>query len=148
MAAKNQIVERLNNVLASEYVLTLKTQNFHWNVEGPLFYSLHKLFEEHYNFLNPKIDEVAERIRALGFKAPGSFREFGKLSHLEEAPEGVVSANQMIDVLYRDHEKMVGFLKETFELASVSADSSTAGVLDALISFHEKAAWMIKSHRS
>lgn len=147
MATQNQISQKLFKVLASEYFLNLKTQNFHWNVEGPLFYSLHKLFEEHYNFLSPKIDEIAERIRALGDKAPGSFREFAKLSSVEEVPEGTISASQMIEILFKDHQQMVGFLKDVFEEANSAADSSTAGVLDQLISFHEKAAWMIKAHR-
>ncbi len=147
MVSNQIITDKLTKVLASEYVLTLKTQNFHWNVEGPLFYSLHKLFEEHYNFLNPKIDEIAERIRALGQRAPGSFKEFSKLTAIEEAPESAISANQMIDLLVADHQKMVIYLKEIFEEAGSRGDSSTAGVMDQLISFHEKSAWMIKAHR-
>ena len=146
--SQNKIVTALSKTLAEEYILMLKTQNFHWNVEGPLFYSLHMLFEQHYTFLATKVDEVAERIRALGFKAPGSFQEFHKISSIHEAASDNVNASQMIELLTKDHTYLVGELKQNKEEADKVGDNSSAALYDDLIAFHEKAAWMIRSHRS
>ena len=147
MKDQNQVVESLGQTLAEEYILMLKTQNFHWNVEGPLFFSLHTLFETHYTFLATKVDEIAEIIRARGVKAPGSFAEFKKLSLIEEASSENISAQQMIETLTKDHVNLTARLKHAFELAGQAGDSTTAALFDSLIAFHEKAAWMIRSHR-
>jgi starvation-inducible DNA-binding protein len=138
----------LSQTLAEEYLLMLKTQNFHWNVEGPLFYSLHKLFEEQYTFLAGQVDEVAERIRALGEKAPGSYHEFLKISKVEEAPVERINAGKMIEVLTQDHENIVKRLDVFRAQAGEADDNTTVAIYDELISFHQKAAWMIRSHRS
>lgn len=145
---KNQtITTGLSQTLAEEYLLMLKTQNFHWNVQGPLFYSLHKLFEEHYTFLATQVDEVAERIRALGERAPGSYREFIKLSKVQEAPEDRLNASAMIEMLTSDHESIVKRLTEFRANAEEVDDNTTVAIYDELIAFHQKAAWMISSHR-
>ncbi len=137
----------LNKTLAEEYTLMLKTQNFHWNVEGPLFFTLHKLFEEQYNTLFSTVDEIAERIRALGFKAPGSYKEFQTLSFIEEAPVNKITAHEMIDMLAKDHTSLSAKLKERREAAEKAGDSTTADVFAGLMEFHDKSAWMIRSHK-
>lgn len=147
MAQNEKVIQALSQTLAEEYLLMLKTQNCHWNVEGPLFFSLHSLFETHYTFLATKVDEIAEIIRARGVKAPGSFTEFKKLSTIEEI-EGTLSAHQMIDVLTKDHTALAGRLQGFFEAASAAGDNGSASVFDSLIAFHEKSAWMIRSHKS
>ncbi|WP_413290824.1 Dps family protein [Bdellovibrio sp. HCB337] len=145
---KNQnAITALSQTLAEEYLLMLKTQNFHWNVEGPLFYSLHKLFEEQYTFLAAQVDEVAERIRALGERAPGSYREFLKISKVEEAPADRVNAMRMIEILNDDHESIVKRLEQFRAQADEIKDNTSVSIYDGLISFHQKAAWMIRSHR-
>jgi len=144
---KNPIIPALSQTLAEEYLLMLKTQNFHWNVQGPLFYSLHMLFEQHYTFLATQVDEVAERIRALGERAPGSYREFIKLSKVEEAPDDNITAARMIDLLTGDHESIVKRLTQFRSTAEEAGDNTTVGIYDGLINFHQKAAWMISSHR-
>lgn len=144
---KNTIIPALSQTLAEEYLLMLKTQNFHWNVQGPLFYSLHMLFEQHYTFLATQVDEVAERIRALGERAPGSYREFIKLSKVEEAPDDRLSASRMIDILTADHESIVKRLTDFRAQAEEVDDNTTVSIYDGLINFHQKAAWMISSHR-
>ncbi len=137
----------LNKTLAEEYTLLLKTHNFHWNVEGPLFFTLHSLFEQQYNTLFLKVDLIAERIRALGFKAPGSYKEFQSLSFITEAPAEKISASQMIESLTKDHTEMSVKIKARREAAEKSGDTSTGDVYAGLMEFHDKAAWMIRSHR-
>lgn len=147
ITAPQTSVEFLSQTLAEEYMLMLKTQNFHWNVEGPLFYSLHKLFEEHYSFLAAKVDDVAERIRALGHRAPGSYREFLKFSQVEEAPAEPIAAERMLQILHRDHESVVKRLEQFRAQADEIGDNTTVSIFDELIAFHQKAGWMIRSHR-
>ncbi|MFP5518960.1 MAG: Dps family protein [Bdellovibrionia bacterium] len=147
MANSEKVIAALSKTLAEEYILMLKTQNYHWNVEGPLFFSLHSLFETHYTFLATKVDEIAEIIRARGVKAPGSFAEFKKLSAIEEASAESITANQMIDILTKDHVALAEQLKSFFEAAGAAGDNGSASVFDSLIAFHEKAAWMIRSHK-
>ncbi len=136
----------LSKVLASLYTLQLKTQNFHWNVEGPLFYSLHMLFEQQYTAIATSVDEVAERLRAMNEKAPGSYSEFSQLSILEDAPAKKVSAQDMIALLTADHEKLAKFAITVQEEADKLEDKATTSMMDNLITFHEKSAWMIRSH--
>lgn len=141
------VVETLKKSLAEEYLLQLKTQNFHWNVEGPMFFSLHKLFEEQYGQLAEFVDRTAEVIRALKVKAPGSFKEFKELSSIQEAPDKL-SANQMIEMLSQDHTNLAIALKSRLETAEDAEETSAVTLYEDLIGFHEKAAWMIRSHRS
>lgn len=148
MKDHSKVVRTLSQTLAEEYILMLKTQNCHWNVDGPLFYSLHMLFEQHYTFLALQVDAIAERIRAIGERAPGSYKEFMALSKIEEAPAEHIPASRMIEMLTRDHQSMSERLNEFHALADQNGDNSTVGLYDDLISFHEKAAWMISSHRS
>nr|BFD60181.1 Dps family protein [Bdellovibrio sp. CKG001] len=146
-ASTDSVIETLKKSLAEEYLLQLKTQNFHWNVEGPLFFSLHKLFEEQYGQLAEFVDRTAEVLRALKTKAPGSFKEFKELSSIQEAPDRL-NANQMIETLSQDHTNMAIALKARLETAEDAEETSAVTLYEDLIGFHEKAAWMIRSHRS
>jgi starvation-inducible DNA-binding protein len=148
MEKNSQVIASLSQTLAEEYILMLKTQNCHWNVEGPLFYSLHMLFEQHYTFLAAQVDLVAERIRALGARAPGSYKEFLKLSKVEEAPAEHITAQRMIEMLTYDHETIDDRLSAFRGEADKAGDNTTVAIYDDLTAFHEKAAWMIRSHRS
>jgi starvation-inducible DNA-binding protein len=138
------LVNGLTVLLADTYMLYLKTQNFHWNVTGPHFFSLHKLFEEQYLALAAAIDELAERIRALGAHTPASFSYFLKISSLDE-PDEHVNADNMVKILLRDHEMLA---KSLVKLCKIAEDGSDEVTLDLLIerkSMHDKTAWMLKS---
>jgi starvation-inducible DNA-binding protein len=139
-----KVGEALSNVLADTFTLYLKTHNFHWNVIGPMFHTLHLMFEEHYNELWLAGDAIAERIRALGFTAPGSYREFSKLTYLRES-EAVLSATEMIAELLRDHETCARTARWAFSLARTAADAPTEDLLTQRLIAHEKAAWMLRS---
>lgn len=141
-------VVNMKKTLADEYLLQLKTQNYHWNVEGPLFFSLHKLFEEQYQQLAGFVDRSAEVVRALREKAPGSFREFKELSSIQEASADKASSHQIIETLSQDHTNMAIALKARLEDAEDAEETSAVVLYEDLIQFHEKAAWMIRSHRS
>ncbi|MDG0816007.1 Dps family protein [Bdellovibrio svalbardensis] len=144
----NNVTESLKKTLSEEYILQLKTQNFHWNVEGPLFFSLHKLFEEQYNQISEFVDSSAEVLRALKTRAPGSFAEFKTFSTIQEAPADKLNANQMIETLTQDHTNVAKVCKERLEEAEEAGEVSAVTLYEDLITFHEKAAWMIRSHRS
>ena len=139
-----KLAEALSKVLADTFTLYLKTHNFHWNVVGPMFHTLHLMFEEQYNELWLAGDEIAERIRALGFTAPGSFREFSKLGYLREA-EGVSSAAEMIAELLRDHETCARTVRWALSVARSSVDAPTEDLLTGRLMAHERAAWMLRS---
>lgn len=141
-------VADLKTTLADEYLLLLKTQNYHWNIEGPLFFSLHKLFEEQYKQLAEYVDRAAEVIRAMRTKAPGSFKEFNDLSSIQEALADKASSHQIIETLSQDHTNMAIALKARLEDAEDAEETSAVVLYEDLIQFHEKAAWMIRSHRS
>lgn len=142
------IVETLKKTLADEYLLQLKTQYCHWNIEGPLFFSLHKLFETQYNEISALVDRCAEIIRAFKFKAPASFKEFKDLSSIQEIVGEKFNTNQMIETLSQDHTNMAIALKSRLQEAEEGEEASATVLYEDLISFHEKAAWMIRSHRS
>jgi starvation-inducible DNA-binding protein len=142
------ISNNLAKTLADEYTLTLKTQNFHWNVEGPMFYSLHLMFEQQYTAMQLTVDRVAERIRALGQRAPGSFDEFKKISKVQDASADKMSAHQMIEMLVEDHETLLKDIHQFRKMADQAGDATTATLYDELALFHDKAAWMIRSQRS
>jgi starvation-inducible DNA-binding protein len=134
----------LSRSLAETYVLYLKTQGFHWNVVGPLFYGLHKLTEEQYRNLAGAADELAERIRALGHPAPASFARFLELSAVKELARPL-SAEDMVGELVTDHETVAGTLRELVEVAEKARDVATADLLTERLHFHEQAAWMLRS---
>ena len=139
-----KVADALSNVLANTFVLYLKTHNFHWNVVGPMFYTLHALFEEQYNELWLATDAIAERIRSLGFTAPGSYREFSKLTYLHEsdrAPNAVV----MLGELLADHEVSARTVRSALAAARRAVDAPTEDLLTQRLAAHEKAAWMLRS---
>lgn len=139
-----QVAEALSRVLADTFTLYLKTHNFHWNVIGPMFHTLHLMFEEQYNELWRASDAIAERIRALGCVAPGSYREFSKLTYLRE-PEAVLSATEMIAELLRDSETCARTARWALSVARTAVDAPTEDLLTQRVLAHEKAAWMLRS---
>jgi starvation-inducible DNA-binding protein len=141
---RRKIAEGLSRLLADTYTLYLKTHNFHWNVTGPLFNTLHLMFETQYTELSLAVDAIAERIRALGEFAPGSYRDFGKLSSIPEA-EGVPSAEDMIRQLVEGQEAVVRTARAIFTLADAANDEPTADLLTQRMQTHEKTAWMLRS---
>lgn len=142
---RQQIAEELTHVLADTYVLYLKTQFYHWNVVGMNFKQLHELFEEHYIALAAANDEIAERIRALGFVTPGSLWAFQELSQIEEDKQLPDSAKEMISNLVADHETVIRSLRDKVGTASNANDEVTQGMYAARMEWHEKTAWMLRS---
>ena len=138
------IVAGLSKLLADTYTLYLKTHNFHWNVTGPMFQTLHLMFETQYNELALAVDLIAERIRALGAPAPGSYREFGKLSSIKEA-DGVPPAVEMIRQLVEGQEAVVRTARSVFPAVERASDEPTADLLTQRMQIHEKTAWMLRS---
>lgn len=136
----------LNKLLADEHVLYVKTRNYHWNVVGPKFKSLHEFFEEQYDKLAETIDEIAERARALDVRAAGTMSEFKELARLDEEPETVPSAEGMLANLTRDHEAIIQQLRADIERCEDElGDVGTADFLTGLLSEHEKQAWMLRA---
>jgi starvation-inducible DNA-binding protein len=144
--SKTVTAEKLAVVLASTYTLQLKTQNFHWNVTGPNFRSLHLLFETQYNELAAAVDLIAERMRALEAQSPGSFAEFSKLSKIKEAPAKPPADKMMIGTLAEDNETLSKMCVELGEFADDSEDRGTGEIMNGRITAHDKAAWMLRSH--
>jgi starvation-inducible DNA-binding protein len=143
-AERKQIAEGLGRLLADTYTLYLKTHNFHWNVTGPMFQTLHLMFETQYNELALAVDLIAERIRALGFPAPGTYRDFAKLTSITE-PTGVPSAKQMIAELVQGQETVVRTARSIFPVVEESNDEVTADLLTQRMQIHEKTAWMLRA---
>ena len=143
-ADREKIAEGLSRLLADSYTLYLKTHNFHWNVTGPMFATLHTLFETHYTELATAVDEIAERIRALDVPAPGSYRQFSELSSIEEET-GVPSAEDMIRQLVEGQETVVRTARSVFEAVDGTGDEPTADLLTQRMQVHEKNAWMLRS---
>lgn len=141
---RKKITEGLSHLLADSYTLYLKTHNFHWNVTGPMFQTLHLMFEAQYTELALAVDLIAERIRALGHFAPGSYAEFGKLSSIKEA-KGVPEAKDMIKQLLQGHEAVVKTARGIFKAADKASDEATADLLTQRIQLHEKTSWMLRS---
>ncbi len=141
---RKAIAAGLSRVLADSYTLYLKTHNFHWNVKGPMFNSLHTMFETQYVELAAAVDEIAERIRALGEKAPGTYGAFAKLTQIEEE-EGDPPAEEMIRQLVRGHETVARTARSVFPLAEAGQDEPTADLLTQRLQVHEKTAWMLRS---
>jgi starvation-inducible DNA-binding protein len=141
---RKEIADGLSKVLADTYTLYLKTHNFHWNVTGPMFQTLHLMFETHYNELALAVDLIAERIRALGFPAPGSYAEFGRLSSIPEEP-AVPPAQEMIKKLVQGHETVVRTARSMWSAADKAQDQPTLDLLTQRMQVHEKTAWMLRS---
>jgi starvation-inducible DNA-binding protein len=138
------IADALANVLADTYRLIFKTHAYHWNVEGPAFYSVHKLTEEHYTDMFEAADELAERIRALGVLAPNALSEIMQRSVIKDA-DGPLSAGEMLDDLARDHERLAHRLHALVELVGTRRDPVTEDLATARSAFHEQAAWMLRA---
>ena len=134
----------LGHVLADSYQLFIKTQGVHWNVTGPLFYSIHKLTEEHYETIFEAVDETAERIRALGHKTPASYTKYGELSQIQDVDEPK-TAHDMLKMLADDHGKVCQSLRKGIAEADERKDFVTGDMLIARLAWHEEAIWMLRS---
>ena len=143
-AQRKAIAKGLSHLLADEYTLYLKTHNFHWNVTGPMFNTLHLMFETHYNEAALAVDLVAERIRALGFPAPGTYKQYVALSSIDET-EGVPEALEMVRQLVKGHEACARTARSVFPAADAADDQPTADLLTQRMQAHEKTAWMLRS---
>ena len=142
--SRKEIADGLGRLLADTYSLYLKTHSFHWNVTGPLFQTLHLMFETQYNELALAVDLIAERIRALGFPAPGTYSEFVRLSSVKETA-GVPKAEDMIRLLVDGQETVVRTARSVFPAAEKVSDQATADLLTQRMQLHEKTAWMLRS---
>lgn len=141
---RKKIAEGLSKLLADTYTLYLKTHNFHWNVTGPMFNTLHTMFETQYTELALAVDAIAERIRALGYPAPGTYREYAKLSSIAEE-EGVPEATEMIRKLVEGQEAVVRTARSLFPVIDAAGDEPSADLLTQRMQTHEKTAWMLRS---
>jgi starvation-inducible DNA-binding protein len=142
--ARARIVDGLSRVLADSYTLYLQTHNFHWNVEGPMFNTLHVMFMQQYTELWTALDAIAERIRSLGYPAPGTYREFARLSSIKEI-DGVPAALDMVRLLVAGHEAVTRTLRAAFPAAEKGGDEATVDLLTQRLQVHEKTAWMLRS---
>jgi len=143
--AREKVAHSLSVMLADTYTLYLKTHNYHWNVTGPMFDTLHKMFEEQYNELWAAVDELAERIRALGIHSPGSYGAFGRLAKVKDAGDGVPEAKQMVAQLVADHETVVRTAREVLRVSEEAGDDVSADLVTGRMRVHEKTAWMLRS---
>lgn len=141
---RKAIAEGLGRLLADSYTLYLKTHNYHWNVTGPMFNTLHLMFEQQYTELALAVDLIAERIRALGHPAPGSYKAFARLTSIEEET-GTPSAEQMIANLVEGQETVVRTARKLFPVVERAGDEPTADLLTQRMQIHEKNAWMLRS---
>lgn len=144
VSSNKEVIQQLEHLLASSYVLYLKTQNYHWNVTGINFKSLHELFEDQYKELAEAIDEIAEIIRALGVKAPASFEAYSKLSIIKNGNENADSIT-MVKELSKDQASIIELLQHTLEVAQRNYDEVTADLLVGRMSAHRKNKWMLDS---
>ncbi len=141
---RREIASGLSKFLADTYTLYLKTHNFHWNVTGPQFQTLHSMFEKQYEELADAVDLIAERIRALGFPAPASYREFTELTSIHEE-RGIPNAEKMVELLVQGQEAVVRTARSIFPLVDRAHDQPTADLLTHRMQVHEKTAWMLRS---
>jgi len=142
--SRKEIAKGLSRVLADSYTLYLKTHNYHWNVTGPMFQTLHTMFETQYTEMALAVDLIAERIRALGELAPGSYSSFRELSNVKEAA-GVPKATDMVKDLVESHETVARTARAVFAAAEEGSDEATLDLLTQRIQLHEKTAWMLRS---
>ncbi len=143
-ADREKIANGLSHLLADTYTLYLKTHNFHWNVKGPMFQTLHLMFEGQYQELALAVDDIAERIRTLGFPAPGTYKQFAEMSSIKEEP-GVPEATDMIRLLVEGQEACVRTAREIFPACNKASDEPSADLLTQRMQVHEKTAWMLRS---
>ncbi len=141
---RRNIADGLSRMLADTYTLYLKTHNFHWNVTGPMFQTLHLMFMTQYNETWLAVDSLAERIRALGFPAPGSYKQFAALTSIKDS-DGVPNAKEMIRQLVEGQETVVRTAREVFKIADQANDQPTADLLTQRMTVHEQNAWMLRS---
>lgn len=141
---RKKIADGLSHLLADSYTLYLKTHNFHWNVTGPMFQTLHLMFEAQYTELATAVDLIAERIRALGEPAPGTYQEFAKMTTIKEVT-GVPVAKDMIKQLVSGQEAVVRTARSIFPVVEAAHDEATADLLTQRMQLHEKTAWMLRS---
>jgi starvation-inducible DNA-binding protein len=141
---RNEIAEGLKKLLADTYTLYLQTHNFHWNVTGVRFRELHLMFEEQYMELAIAVDDIAERIRTLDVAAPGTYKEFSKLSSIHEV-DGVPHATEMMEVLLVGHEKIIQTARDVLKVAHQSDDESTVSLVSDRMRIHEKTSWMLRA---
>ena len=139
-----RIADGMKRLLADSYTLYLQSHNFHWNVTGPQFRELHLMFEEHYTELATAVDDIAERILALGVPAPGTYKTFAALSAVDEV-EGVPKADDMVNILLQGHERVVKTCRDVLALAQEGSDESTAALVSDRMRIHEKTAWMLRA---
>jgi starvation-inducible DNA-binding protein len=139
------IVEGLSRLLADTYTLYLTTHNFHWNVTGPMFNTLHAMFMVQYTELWNAVDPLAERIRSLGHAAPGSYAQFGQLASVPDAPQSPPKALAMVRILVDGHEAVARTARSVFPLAEKAGDEPTADLLTQRLAVHEQSAWMLRS---
>lgn len=139
------IAQGLSRLLADTFTLYLTTHNFHWNVKGPMFSSLHVMFMEQYTELWNAVDPIAERIRSLGYPAPGAYAQFSDLTSLADAPEVPPAAMEMVRILVKGHEAVARTARELFPLADQANDEPTADLLTQRLTVHEQTAWMLRS---
>lgn len=141
---RKTIAAELSKLLADSYTLYLKTHNFHWNVTGPMFQTLHLMFEQQYTELATAVDLIAERIRALGVYAPGTYAEFSKLTSIKE-PANVPPSKEMIQQLVEGHEAVIRTARSAFSAVEKANDEASADLLTQRMQLHEKTAWMLRS---
>lgn len=144
---RKKIADGLAHLLADSYTLYTKTQGYHWNVTGPMFRTLHLMFEEQYVELRDAVDEVAERIRALGYPAPGSFAEMAGLASIPD-DKGTTEALDMVRQLAEDHESVISTARELLNAAEAGGDVATEDLATGRIQVHEKTAWMLRATAS
>ena len=143
-ADREKISQGLERLLADTHTLYLKTHNYHWNVTGPMFNTLHLMFETHYLELRDAVDVIAERIRALGFFAPATYSAFARLSSIKEE-DAIPAAMQMVRNLAEGHETVARTCREVVALAEAGGDVATADLATQRIELHEKTAWMLRA---
>ncbi len=144
-ADRSAIAGGLSHLLADTYTLYLTTHNFHWNVTGPMFNTLHQMFMAQYTELWTAVDPIAERIRSLGHAAPGSYAQFGALASIQDAPATPPKALEMVRILVEGHEAVARTARGMFPLADQAGDEPTADLLTQRLTVHEQTAWMLRS---
>ena len=144
-ADRAAIAGGLSKLLADTYTLYLTTHNFHWNVTGPMFNTLHLMFMGQYTELWNAVDPIAERIRSLGHAAPGSYAQFGRLSSINDVPETPPKALEMVAILVKGHEAVARTARSIFPIADKANDEPTADLLTQRLTVHEQTAWMLRS---
>jgi starvation-inducible DNA-binding protein len=142
---RQKIAEGLSGLLADSYMVYLKTHNYHWNVTGQLFHSLHGMFEEQYTELAAAIDDIAERIRAIGFRAPGSFREYAKITSIKEDSDQP-DALEMVRRLAVDNETILRTARSILPACEKAGDEASIDLITERLDVHSKTAWMLRSH--